>query len=536
MLKGIAASAGAAVAQLFYLEEPDLSVTRETGLDPAQQHQRYDQAAAQAIRELDGLYEKARATDENVAQVFDIHRMMLEDPDLIDGIDGLLDEGYNAEYAVRETADSLAAMFKSMDDEYMQARAADVMDVGNRLIRVLKGIPDAADFPDEPVIVAAVDLLPSQTVRLDKNHVAGFVTKLGSSTSHSVILARTLGIPCIVGMGDDYDKLPRSGLVAIDGSTGEVAPQPDEATRAEFIRRRDAFLADQAALEAYKDRKAITKSGHKVLVVANIGGLKDIDAVIARGGAGVGLFRSEFIYLDSPDFPTEQAQFEVYKEVLSRLAPRPVVVRTLDLGSDKQAPYFGIEGEENPAMGYRAIRICLKQPEIFRTQLRALLRASVYGKLNIMFPMITHLEQVLEIKTIVNQVRQELDKEGIPYSKDVEYGIMIETPAAAVMADVLAKEVDFFSIGTNDLTQYTLAADRMNANISNLFDSGHPAILRLIERTAKAAHDAGIWVGICGESAANTALTAFYMSVGIDELSVSAASIPAVKRAVIECD
>lgn len=536
MLKGIAASAGAAVAQLFYLEEPDLSVTKETGLDPAQQHQRYDQAAAQAIRELDALYEKARATDENVAQVFDIHRMMLEDPDLIDGIDELLDEGCNAEYAVRETANTLAAMFKAMDDEYMQARAADVTDVGNRLIRVLKGIPDAADFPDEPVIVAAADLLPSQTVRLDKDHVAGFVTKLGSSTSHSVILARTLGIPCIVGMGDDYDKLPKSGLIAIDGSTGEVAPQPDEATRAEFTRRRDAFLADQAALEAYKDRKAITKSGHKVLVCANIGGLKDIDAVIARGGAGVGLFRSEFIYLDSEDFPTEQAQFEIYKEVLSRLAPRPVVVRTLDLGSDKQAPYFGIEGEENPAMGYRAIRICLKQPEIFRTQLRALLRASVYGKLNIMFPMITHLEQVLAIKTIVNQVRQELDKEGIPYSQDVEYGIMIETPAAAVMADVLAKEVDFFSIGTNDLTQYTLAADRMNANISNLFDSGHPAILRLIERTAKAAHDAGIWVGICGESAANTALTAFYMSVGIDELSVSAASIPAVKRAVIECD
>ncbi|MDE6839804.1 MAG: phosphoenolpyruvate--protein phosphotransferase [Oscillospiraceae bacterium] len=537
MLKGIAASAGAAVAPLYHLEEPDLSVTRESGLDPAAQHQRYDQAAAQAIGELDALYEKARATDENVAQVFDIHRMMLEDPDLIDGIDALLDQGFNAEYAVRETADGLAAMFKAMEgDEYMQARAADVMDVGNRLIRVLKGIPDTAEFPDEPVIVAAVDLLPSQTVRLDKDKVAGFVTKLGSSTSHSVILARTLGIPCIVGMGEDYDKLPQSGLAAIDGSTGEVVPHPDEASQREFRRRREVFLADQAALEAYKDRKAVTKSGHRVLVCANIGGLDDIDAVIARGGGGVGLFRSEFVYLNSDSFPTEEAQFQIYKEVLARLAPRPVVVRTLDLGSDKQAPYFGIEGEENPAMGYRAIRICLKRPDIFRTQLRALLRASVYGKLNIMFPMITHVEQVLEIKTILAQVRQELDKEGVPYSQEVEYGIMIETPAAAVMADVLAKEVDFFSIGTNDLTQYTLAADRMNANISELFDSGHPAILRLIERTARAAHDAGIWVGICGESAANTALTAFYMSVGIDELSVSPASIPAVKRAVIECD
>ena len=536
MLKGIAASSGAAVAQLFHLEEPDLSVVKESGLDPAQQHQRYDQAAAQAIRELDGLYEKARATDENVAQVFDIHRMMLEDPDLIDGIDGLLDEGYNAEYAVRETADSLAEMFRAMDDEYMQARAADVMDVGNRLIRVLKGIPDAADFPDEPVIVAAVDLLPSQTVRLDKDHVAGFVTKLGSSTSHSVILARTLGIPCIVGMGDDYDKLPQSGLLAIDGSTGEVVPQPDEATRAEFARRRDAFLADQAALEAYKDRKAVTKSGHKVLVCANIGGLKDIDAVIARGGGGVGLFRSEFIYLDSEDFPTEEAQFEIYKEVLSRLAPRPVVVRTLDLGSDKQAPYFGIEGEENPAMGYRAIRICLKQPEIFRTQLRALLRASVYGKLNIMFPMITHLEQVLEIKTIVNQVRQELDKEGVPYSQDVEYGIMIETPAAAIMADVLAKEVDFFSIGTNDLTQYTLAADRMNVRVNNIFNSEDPAILRLIEITAKNAHAAGIWVGVCGEAGANTRLTSFFMRNKLDELSVAATSILKVRKAICESE
>ena len=324
--------------------------------------------------------------------------------------------------------------------------------------------------------------------------------------------------------------------MAIDGSTGEVVPHPDEASQREFRRRREVFLADQAALEAYKDRKAVTKSGHRVLVCANIGGLDDIDAVIARGGGGVGLFRSEFVYLNSDSFPTEEAQFQIYKEVLARLAPRPVVVRTLDLGSDKQAPYFGIEGEENPAMGYRAIRICLKRPDIFRTQLRALLRASVYGKLNIMFPMITHVEQVLEIKTILAQVRQELDKEGVPYSQEVEYGIMIETPAAAVMADVLAKEVDFFSIGTNDLTQYTLAADRMNANISELFDSGHPAILRLIERTARAAHDAGIWVGICGESAANTALTAFYMSVGIDELSVSPASIPAVKRAVIECD
>lgn len=535
MLKGIAASAGVAVAELFHLKEPDLSVTLVRGLDSAAEHARYDAAAAQALTELDALYDKACETDENVAQVFDIHRMMLDDPDFCEGIAGALDQGINAEYAVRQTADGLAAMFQAMEgDEYMQDRAADVRDVANRLIRILKGVWDADAKFDRPVVVAAEDLLPSQTIRLDKTMVAGFVTKYGSSTSHSVILARTLGIPCIVGMGEDFDRLPRTGLVAMDGGTGEVVPGPDKETLADFHARQAAWLADRAALEEYKDREAVTGSGHKVLVAANIGGLEDIDAVLAQGGDGVGLFRSEFIYLDSDDFPTEEAQFQIYKQVLERLAPRPVVVRTLDLGSDKQAPYFGIEGEENPAMGYRAIRICLKEPHIFRTQLRALLRASAYGNLNVMFPMITKLDQVLQIKAVLAQVQAELEAEGVPFSREVQYGIMIETPAAAVMSDVLAKEVDFFSIGTNDLTQYTMAADRMNARISDLFDSADPSVLRLVELTAKNARAAGIWVGICGESAANTALTQFYMSIGIDELSVSPSSIPAVKRAVIQ--
>ena len=350
-----------------------------------------------------------------------------------------------------------------------------------------------------------------------------------------MILARTLGIPCVVGMGEDFDRLPSAGMVAMDGSTGEVVPRPEGAVLADLERRRAAYLADQAALEEYRDRQAVTSAGHKVLVAANIGGLEDIDAVIANGGDGVGLLRSEFIYLNSPDFPTEEEQFQIYKQVLERLAPRPVVVRTLDLGSDKQAPYFGIENEDNPAMGYRAIRICLKEPHIFRTQLRALLRASVYGTLDIMFPMIGQLEQVRQIKETVAQVQRELEAEGVPFNRDIQYGIMVETPAAAIMSDVLAEEVDFFSIGTNDLTQYTMAADRMNARVSDLFDPADPAVLRLIELTAKNAHAAGIWVGICGESAANTALTQFYMSVGIDELSVSPASIPAVKRAVLKC-
>ncbi len=534
MLRGVAASAGVAIAELYRLEEPDLSVTRISGLDKGAEHARYDDAAAQALKELDSLYERACETDEKTAQVFDIHRMMLDDPDFCEGVEGILEEGVNAEWAVRATADTLADLFRGMaGDEYMQARAADVLDVAGRLIRILKGIPDTDTRFDRPVIVAAEDLLPSQTVRLDKTMVAGFLTRHGSVTSHSVILARTLGIPCVVGMESDFDQLPLTGLAAMDGSTGEVAPDPDEETLKDFRARQAAFLEDRAALEEYRNREAVTSSGHRVTVAANIGSLADIDAVIAQGGDGVGLFRSEFLYLDSDDFPAEEVQFRVYREVLERLAPRPVVVRTLDLGSDKQAPYFGIEGEENPAMGYRAIRICLNEPHIFRTQLRALLRASVYGNLCVMFPMITGVEQVRRIREILAQVQEELTREGIPFRDDVQYGIMIETPAAAVMSDELAREVDFFSLGTNDLTQYTMAADRMNPKVRDLFNPADPAVLRLVELTAKNAHAAGIWVGICGESAANTALTEFYMSLGIDELSVAPSSIPAVKRAVI---
>ena len=536
MLKGIAASTGVAIAELFYLREPDLTVAPDMECDPVAERARYNAAAAQALSQLDALYDQACQTDEQTAQVFDIHRMMLDDPDFYEGVSGALDQGASAEWAVQQTADGLAAMFEAMEgDEYMQARAADVRDVAGRLIRILKGVQETTMEVDHPVIVAAADLLPSQTVQLDKAKVAGFLTKYGSSTSHSVILARTLGIPCVVGMGEDFDRLPPSGTAAMDGSTGEVVSHPDGAVLADFQARREAYLADQAALKEYRDREAVTSAGHKVLVCANIGGLDDVDAVTAYGGDGVGLLRSEFIYLNSPDFPTEEEQFQIYKQVLERLAPRPVVVRTLDLGSDKQAPYFGIGNEENPAMGYRAIRICLKEPHIFRTQLRALLRASVYGRLNIMFPMITQLEQVRQIKQMIAQLQRELTAEKVPFRSDIQYGIMVETPAAAVMSDVLAEEVDFFSIGTNDLTQYTMAADRMNAQVSDLFDPADPAVLRLIELTAKNAHAAGIWVGICGESAANTALTDFYMSVGIDELSVSPASVPAVKRAIIKC-
>lgn len=533
-LKGIGASEGLAVAKIFYVEAPDLSVSLLEGQDPKEQQARFEAAKSQAQAELDILYEKACKTDMTVAQVFEVDKMMLDDPDFCESVEEMLAGGMNAEYAVYKTAETLKAMFAAMDSEYMQARAVDVGDVSDRVIRILKGIRDLDDKLEENVIVAAEDLLPSQTVRLDKEKVVGFVTKSGSATSHSAILARTMGIPCIVGLGEGFGSIPRNGILAIDGRAGEVLISPTEAELSDHAARREAWLAEKAALEQYRGREAVASSGKRVLVCANIGSMDDINAVIENDADGVGLFRSEFIYLNSRDFPTEEAQLGIYRVVLEKLAPRPVVVRTLDLGSDKQAPYFGIENEENPAMGYRAIRICLRERHIFRTQLRALLRASVYGNLSIMFPMITHVEQVREIKEILSGVKAELDSEGIAYSGGIQYGIMVETPAAVMMSDVLAKEVDFFSIGTNDLTQYTMAADRMNAKVSELFDSSNPAILRMIEMTAKNAHDEGIWVGICGESAANTSLTDFYMRVGIDELSVSPSSVLSVKKAVIE--
>ncbi|MEA4894287.1 MAG: phosphoenolpyruvate--protein phosphotransferase [Oscillospiraceae bacterium] len=533
LLKGVGASAGAAIAHIFYIKQLDLSVERQEGRDPEAETSRFESAKAQAFSELDKLFEKTAVNDSAAAQVFDIHKLMLDDPDFCDGVEAAIGSGLNAEYAVKTSADALIDFLGTLENEVMRGRAADVRDVSERLIRILKGIEERDDTPSEEVIVLAEDLLPSQTVRLDREKVSGFVTKRGSVTSHSVILAKTMGIPCIVGMGDSFDELPESGELAIDGSTGEVLVSPSESEREDFLHRVESFRLQKEALEKYRDITAVTPKGHEVKVCANIGGVADADAANAFGAGGVGLFRSEFLYLESPGFPSEEKQFAAYKAVLEKLSPRPVVIRTLDLGSDKQAPYFNIPEEENPALGYRAIRICLKEPQIFRTQLRALLRASVYGKLQVMFPMITHLGQVLEIREIVSKIKSELDSEGLPYSRDVEFGIMVETPAAAVMSDELAKVVDFFSIGTNDLTQYTMAADRMNSRIRDIFNPADPAVLRFIEMTAKAAHANGIWVGICGESAADTALTDFYMSIGIDELSVSPASIPEVKKAVL---
>lgn len=532
MLQGIGASKGIAIGEIKYLITSDLSVNKGTGHDPAIEKVRLTMAIAKAQKELDALYKKAAAVDPKTAEVFSVHKMMLEDPEFTDAMENELLEGCEAEWAVASVRDEYKAMFDTMEDEYMRARGADVLDISNRLLRLLKGVSERENLCDEPVILCAEDLLPSDTVKLKKESVLGFITKLGSSTSHSVILARTMGIPCIVGLGADFDKLPQRGSVAMDGDTGEIAVNPDKRALTDFHRRQEVYNASKAELSAFRYRKAVTAGGRNVLVCCNIGTPEDAKAVLETGADGVGLFRSEFIYLGRDGFPSEEEQFQSYKTVLETLSPRPVVIRTLDLGSDKQAPYFSIPQEANPALGYRAVRICLKQTDIFKTQLRALYRASAYGSLSIMIPMISHVSQLQKAKAIAEEVQRELEREGTPVREHVPLGIMVETPAAALLSAELAQEAEFFSIGTNDLTQYTLAVDRMNPAVNELFDSGNAAVLKLIAMTAASAHRRNIWVGICGESAANTALTDFYMACGIDELSVSPSAVLAVKKAV----
>ena len=533
-LSGVGASEGISIARVWHLKEELTKVQHIENCSAEEESRRFETARQQAIEELSRLFEAVNENDSETAAIFDIHRMMLDDPDFCEGTADAIAAGQNAEWAVEQTASMLHDMFEAMDDDYMRARAADVTDVSGRVIRILSGVSEDNSMPHEPVIVAAEDLLPSQTVKLDKNFVVGYVTQKGSLTSHSAILARSMGIPCVVGLGEDFSAIPTSGSIIIDGGAGLVIVSPEAEEIAAYEQKKAEYTEYIQMLRKYKSIESVTKGGHKCLVCANIGSVEDAKAAKESGAEGIGLFRSEFLYLDSPDFPDEETQFNVYRQVLETMAPCPVVIRTLDLGSDKQAPYFNIPDEENPAMGYRAIRICLAQPEIFHTQLRALLRASSYGKLRIMFPMITGLNQVLEIKQHVAAVCEELEAQGIEIGNDLQLGIMIETPAAAIMSDVLAREVDFFSIGTNDLTQYTMAADRMNARVKNIFNSEDPAVLRMIEITARNAHEAGIWVGICGESGANTRLTPFFMKNGIDELSVAASSVLKVRRAVCE--
>lgn len=533
--RGKAVFSGIAIGRIAILKKNDQSVKRSHVEDVKAEIARVDAAKEKAIKQLKALYEKAvQEVGESGAMIFDVHQMMLEDQDYQDSIINMIEtQNINAEYAVAVTGDNFANMFAAMDDDYMKARAADVKDISERMITVLQGRDDATVDTDEPTIVVAEDLAPSETVQLDKSKVLAFVTRFGSSNSHTAILARTMNIPALISVdyGDDID----GKMAIVDGFEGKILVEPDEALLGEYEEKREKELEKRKLLQELKGKESITKSGRKINIYANIGNVSDVASVLQNDAGGIGLFRSEFLYLEKDTFPTEEEQFQVYKAVAENMAGKKVIIRTLDIGADKQADYFELGHEENPAMGYRAIRICLKQPDIFKTQLRALFRASVYGTISIMYPMIISVKEVKQIKEIVAEVKRELTEEGIPFA-EVEQGIMIETPAAVMISDMLAKEVDFFSIGTNDLTQYTLAIDRQNAKLDDIYDSHHEAILRMIRIVVENAHKEGIWAGICGELGADTTLTEEFVRMGVDELSVTPTFVLPVRRIVRDMD
>ncbi len=537
-IQGKGVSTGVAVGPLYFYRRADLTIRRTEVADKEAEWARFKAAQAKAIEQLGELAEKARAeAGDEAAMLFETHQMMAEDLDYEEAIEnGIKGEGINAEAVVSETGEQFAAMFSAMDDAYMQARSADVKDVSGRIVSILLGAVQGGIDSPVPVVLAADDLAPSETVQLDKSKILGFVTSYGSGSSHTAILARTMGIPAIIGVGDQVKPEYEGREVIVDGGTGQVVVDPDDATRQTLLAKREQLLKRQALLEQLKGKPNVTKDGQTVRVYCNIGNPEDVHTVLENDGGGVGLFRSEFLYLECDDYPTEDYQFEAYKKVLSDMGDKEVVIRTLDIGADKQIDYFNLPKEENPAMGNRALRICLNRPEIFRTQLRALYRASAYGHLCIMFPMVTSVWEVKEAKKMCEQVKKELTAEGIPFAEDVQLGIMIETPAAAVMSDRLAKEVDFFSCGTNDLTQYTLACDRQNNDLGRFFNPHHPAVLRLLKMVADNAHKNGIWVGICGELGADLELTETFLSIGIDELSVSPRSVLPLRQKIRETD
>lgn len=527
---------GVAIGTISFFSQKQQQIKRTHVDNPDREIARFKEAKDKAIEDLGELYEKALAdVGEESAMIFQIHQMMLEDLDYLESIETIIrDQKTNAEYAVAITADNFAEMFSTMDDDYMRERAADVKDVSERLIKILSGQSEDSFRAQEPVIVAADDLAPSETVQLDKSMVLGFVTKQGSANSHTAILARTMNIPAIIGTGDSLTEEYNGKLAVLDGFTGTLYVDPDEQTVSEMKAKQKEALEQMALLQQLRGQENVTQDGQTVSLYANIGNVGDTAAVLDNDAGGIGLFRSEFLYLENLDYPTEEEQFAVYRTVAEKMDGKRVIIRTLDIGADKQIDYFHLPKEENPAMGMRAIRICLTRPEIFRTQLRALLRASAYGKIAIMFPMITSVSEVLVIKEILNSVKEELIKEGIPFDKEIEIGIMIETPAAVIISDDLAKEVDFFSIGTNDLTQYTLAIDRQNNDLNRFFDPHHKAILRMIKTVADNAHKNGIWMGICGELAADLELTETFLAMGVDELSVSPAYLLHLRKKVRE--
>ena len=528
-----------AIGRISIFKKKDLSVKRVQRNDTAGEIKRMEYAKKETREQIKKLYEKAlKEVGEANAQIFEVHMMMLDDEDYNGSIENIIEtQKVNAEYAIAVTADHFAEMFAAMDDAYMQARSADVKDISNRMIANLMGQKEENNASEDKVIICAEDLAPSETVTLDKDKVLAFVTAYGSSNSHTAILAGNMNIPAVIGVGEEFLGEIRDGQNAIvDGFTGEIYLEPDEETLQKFIHKQKEDEEHKKLLLNLKGRENVTVDGTKINIYANIGSVDHIGAVLANDAGGIGLFRREFLYLENSDIPNEEQQSSAYKKVLETMAGKPVIIRTLDIGADKQADYFGLKKEENPALGMRAIRICLTRPEIFKTQLRALYRASVFGKLGIMFPMITSESEVRQILEICEEVRKELTGEGIEFSPDVELGIMIETPAAAIISDKLAPLVDFFSVGTNDLTQYTLACDRQNPDVEVFADTHHEAILRLIAMAADNAHKNGAWIGICGELAADTELSETFLRMGIDELSVAPSYVLKVRDTVRKID
>ena len=524
---------GIAIGKILFYQKGEQPVKRVKIEDTAEQIKRYEDARAKAAEQLQGLYEKAlKEVGEANAAVFEVHQMMLEDDDYIDSVVNIIEtQQVNAEFAVATTGDNFAKMFAEMEDDYFKARAADVKDISERMVNILSGNESGGAIGDEPVIVVAEDLAPSETVQMDKEKLLAFVTRLGSANSHTAILARTMNIPALIEV--DIKEEWNGKMAVVDGYTGTFYIDPDEDILKKMQEKKEEDIKARELLQELKGKEDVTVDGKHIKLYANIGGVKDVASVLANDAAGIGLFRSEFLYLEADNYPDEEAQFQAYKTVAENMAGKKVIVRTLDIGADKQVDYFNLDHEENPAMGYRAIRICLDRRDIFRTQLRALLRASAYGNIGIMYPIIISVDEVKEIKKIVESIKAELTEKGIEYG-EVEQGIMIETPAAVMISDLLAEEVDFFSIGTNDLTQYTLAIDRQNSKLDNIYDAHHPAVLRMIQKTIENGHKAGCWVGICGELGADMTLTETFLKMGIDELSVSPTFVLPIRKLIRE--
>lgn len=526
---------GIAIGKLYLYQKQEYQLKKDTISDTEMEIKRFEKAKESAEEKLDELYQAAlKDAGEEHAMIFDVHKMMLNDGDYVDTISSMIrEEKVNAEYAVTKTGEQFAEVFSSMDDEYMQARSADVKDISQRVVRILAGVSEGVIDSEEPVIILADDFTPSETVQMDKSKILAFVTKEGSANSHTAILARAMNIPSLIKTDVGLLKEYHGMRAVVDGISGELIINPDDGTMEEMIQKKVAYQAEQTALLELIGKPNITTDGRRVNVYANIGNETDVDKVLENDGGGIGLFRSEFLYLGRNNYPSEEEQFQIYKKVLSNMNGKKVIIRTLDIGADKKVDYFQLPEEENPAMGYRAIRICLDRTDVFKTQLRAIYRASAFGTASIMFPMIISVNEIKRIKEIVEEVKKELTAEGVSFNQ-VELGIMIETPAAVMISDKLAKEVEFFSIGTNDLTQYTLAIDRQNQSLDDIYDSHHEAVLKMIQMTVENGHKEGIWVGICGELASDLTLTRTFLDMGIDELSVSPSAILGLRKTIRE--